>query len=99
GPPRPAMPPLSEPLSDEPVALLLADQRGHVVQRAVGSTKAADVMDGIGAAPGFVCREELVGTNSIGLALVTSSLNVVRGFEHYADNLTVVSCASAPVVH
>jgi len=95
----PAMTAVSEALADEPVALLLADQRGHVVQRAVGSTKAADVMDGIGAAPGFVCREELVGTNSIGLALLTSSLNVVLGFEHYADNLTVVSCASAPVVH
>ena len=95
----PAMTAVSEALADEPVALLLADQRGHVVQRAVGSTKAADIMDGIGAAPGFLCREELVGTNSIGLALLTSSLNVVLGFEHYADNLTVVSCASAPVVH
>ena len=95
----PAMTAVSEALADEPVALLLADQRGHVVQRAVGSTRAADIMDNIGAAPGFLCREELVGTNSIGLALLTSSLNVVLGFEHYADNLTVVSCASAPVVH
>ena len=95
----PAMTAVSEALGDEPVALLLADQAGHVVQRAVGSSRAADIMDGIGAAPGFVCREELVGTNSIGLALLTSSLNVVLGFEHYADNLTVVSCASAPVVH
>ena len=95
----PAMTAVSEALADEPVALLLADQRGHVVQRAVGSTKAADTMDNIGAAPGFMCREELVGTNSIGMALLTSSLNVVLGFEHYADNLTVVSCASAPVVH
>lgn len=95
----PAMTAVSEALADEPVALLLTDQRGHVVQRFVGSTKTADIMDGIGAAPGFVCREELVGTNSIGMALLTSSRNVVLGFEHYADNLTVVSCASAPVVH
>lgn len=95
----PAMTAVSEALAEAPVALLLADQRGHVVQRAVGSTKAGDTMDNIGAAPGFMCREELVGTNSIGMALLTSSLNVVLGFEHYADNLTVVSCASAPVVH
>src|SRR4051812_20945957 len=95
----PAMSAVSEALADEPVALLLADQDGHVVQRAVGSSRAADIMDGIGAAPGFLCREELVGTNSIGLALLTSSPNVVLGFEHYADNLTVVSCGSAPVVH
>ena len=94
----PAMTAVSDALADEPVALLLTDSRGHVVQRFAGSTRTADVMDDIGAAPGFVCREELVGTNSIGMALLSSALNVVLGVEHYADNLTVVSCASAPVV-
>jgi DNA-binding CsgD family transcriptional regulator len=95
GPPMTAV---SDLLADEGVALLLADARGHVVQRFAGSTRTADAMDGIGAAPGYLCREELVGTNSIGMALLNSSLNVVLGYEHYADNLTVVSCASAPVL-
>jgi transcriptional regulator of acetoin/glycerol metabolism len=95
----PAMNAVSVALADEPVALLLTDTRGQIVQRFVGSPNTSNLMDNIGAAPGFVCREELVGTNSIGMALLTSSRNVVAGFEHYADNLTVVSCASAPVVH
>jgi transcriptional regulator of acetoin/glycerol metabolism/DNA-binding CsgD family transcriptional regulator len=93
----PAMTAVSEALAEEPVALLLTDHRGHVVERFAGSTRTASIMDDIGAAPGYVCREELVGTNSIGMALLSSSLSVVLGFEHYADNLTVVSCASAAV--
>ena len=95
----PALAAVSADLADLPVALLLSDHTGHLVERWVGSIKTSDLMDGIGAAPGYVCREELVGTNSIGLALLTSGPTVVLGFEHYADNLTAVSCASTAVVH
>lgn len=96
---EPALAAVSADLSDVPVALLLSDHIGHLVERWAGSTRTSDLMDGIGAAPGYVCREELVGTNSIGLALLTSAPTVVRGFEHYADNLTGVSCASGAVIH
>jgi transcriptional regulator of acetoin/glycerol metabolism/DNA-binding CsgD family transcriptional regulator len=95
----PALAAVSADLADLPVALLLSDHTGHLVERWAGSTKTSDLMDGIGAAPGYVCREELVGTNSIGLALLTPGPAVVLGFEHYADNLTAVSCASTAVVH
>ena len=95
----PALTAVSADLSDLPVALLLSDHTGHLVDRWTGSSKTSDLMDNIGAAPGYVCREELVGTNSIGLALLTAGPTVVRGFEHYADNLTGVSCASSAVVH
>jgi len=96
---EPAMAAVSADLTDLPVALLLSDHTGHLVERWTGSLKTSDLMDGIGAAPGYVCREELVGTNSIGLALRTAGPAVVRGFEHYADNLTAVSCASTAVIH
>lgn len=83
---------------DLPVALLLADERSHVVERWTRTTHHALLMDAIGAAPGFICDEALIGTNSIGLAAYAGAPTVVRGFEHYADALTHVSCASAPVV-
>lgn len=95
----PALTAVSADLAEVPVALLLSDHTGHLVERWAGSAKTSDLMDNIGAAPGYVCREELVGTNSIGLALLTSTPTVVRGFEHYADNLTSVSCASNAVIH
>lgn len=94
----PALAAVSTDLADVPVALLLSDHTGHLVERWAGSAKTSDLMDDIGAAPGYVCREELVGTNSIGLALLTSAPAVVLGFEHYADNLTGVSCTSTAIV-
>ncbi|MEU4191889.1 LuxR C-terminal-related transcriptional regulator [Kribbella sp. NPDC026611] len=95
----PALSTVSADLSDVPVALLLSDGSGHLVERWAGSIRTSDQMDGIGAAPGYLCREELVGTNSIGLSLLTAAPTVVLGHEHYADNLTGVSCASSAVIH
>ncbi|HEX3814428.1 MAG TPA: LuxR C-terminal-related transcriptional regulator [Mycobacteriales bacterium] len=48
---------------------------------------------------GFVCAEAIVGTNSVGAALRTRNPSVVRGFEHFADGLTAVSCAATAVTH
>ena len=78
------------------VALLLADERGHVIERWTPA-RAALAMDRLGAAAGFVCEEAVVGTNSIGGALRTRGASVVLGPEHFADSLTRVSCASGAV--
>ena len=56
-------------------------------------------MDSIGGAPGYVCSEAAVGTNSIGLALVTRRAATVRGFEHYADGLTGFAGISRAITH
>jgi DNA-binding CsgD family transcriptional regulator len=92
----PAMAAVSGDLAGVEVALLLADDRGHVIER-WAPARTASAMDRLGAAAGFVCQEELVGTNSIGGALRTGSAFVVRGVEHFADGLTGVSCASGAV--
>jgi transcriptional regulator of acetoin/glycerol metabolism/DNA-binding CsgD family transcriptional regulator len=85
-------------MTELPIALLLADSKAHLVDRWVALPQTRDFMDSIGAAPGYVCREEMVGTNSIGLALLDRDITVVRDFEHFADGLTKVSCVSAPVI-
>jgi DNA-binding CsgD family transcriptional regulator len=89
---------VSVDLPDLPVALLLTDRRSHVIERWTRTTHHALLMDAVGAAPGFVCDEALIGTNSIGLAAYSGAPAVVRGFEHYADALTHVSCASSPII-
>ena len=92
----PGMAAVSADLAGVEVALLLADSRGHVIERwtPVGM---ASAMDRIGAAAGFVCGEAEVGTNSIGGALHARGPAVVMGLEHFADGLTAVSCASGVV--
>ena len=92
----PGMAAVSGDLDGVEVALLLADSRGHVIERWM-PTGAASAMDRIGAAAGFVCHEDVVGTNSIGGALRTGGASVVLGLEHFADGLTAVSCASGAV--
>lgn len=94
---EPVMSAVSSDLPDLPVALLLADQRSHVTERWTRTAHHAQLLDAVGASPGFVCDEALIGTNSVGLAAFSSAPAVVRGFEHFADALTHVSCASSPV--
>lgn len=92
----PAMAAASDDLAGVEVALLLADGRGHVVERWAPAGMGLS-MDRLGAAAGFVCREDVVGTNSIGAALRTGGASAVLGLEHFADDLTALSNASRAV--
>jgi DNA-binding CsgD family transcriptional regulator len=94
----PAMTAVSADLPDLRSALLLVDHRVHVTERWTRTARTALQMDAVGAAPGFFCDEALVGTNSIGMAASTRGATVVRGFEHYADAFTNITCASRAVV-
>jgi DNA-binding CsgD family transcriptional regulator len=94
----PAMTAVSADLPDLRSALLLTDRRVHVIQRWTRTAHTALQMDAVGAAPGFFCDEKVIGTNSIGMAATTRGTSLVRGFEHYADAFTHITCASRAVV-
>jgi DNA-binding CsgD family transcriptional regulator len=49
-------------------------------------------------APGFVYTEPAVGTNGIGTAIAERRPSFVQGSEHFADALTALACAAAPIV-
>lgn len=93
----PSMAAVSQDLGDVEASLLLADDHCHVLER-WASPRTAALMDHLGAAAGFVCEESVVGTNSIAAATRTRAPSVVLGFEHFADGLTTVSCASSAVI-
>jgi len=84
-------------LQDAPMALVLTDQRGHVLTRREGIPSIGALADRIALAPGFVYGEELVGTNAIGTALEVRSPSVVVGHEHFANALTAMACATTPI--
>jgi DNA-binding CsgD family transcriptional regulator len=94
----PAMTSVSADLPELRSALLLTDRRVHVIQRWTRTAHTALQMDAVGAAPGFLCDETLIGTNSIGMAANTRGAVLVRGFEHYADAFTHITCASRAVL-
>jgi len=94
----PVMSAVTADLPDIRSALLLIDPAVHVIARWTATTRTAMQMDAVGAAPGFFCDESLVGTNSIGLAAGSRGSALVRGFEHYADAFTDITCASQAVI-
>ena len=53
---------------------------------------AAEAMDRVYAAPGFVSLEELVGTNGIGTPLEAGQPVAVVGCEHYVEALDPAAC-------
>jgi DNA-binding CsgD family transcriptional regulator len=64
-----------------------------VPQRSLGSR-----FDKVHLAPGFVYKEPAVGTNAIGTAIAARQPSFVRGSEHFADALTSLACAAAPIL-
>ena len=89
---------LIDDLASTSMSLLLADKHGHVVERFVGDGRLRSHLDGIMLAPGFVYREDRIGTNAIGTALEQAAPCIVVGSEHFADALTGMACAAAPIL-
>ena len=86
---------LGEDLGSTSMSLLVADKRGHVVERSVDDARLRSRLDGIMLAPGFLYRESCIGTNAIGTALEARAPSIVVGSEHFADALTEMACAAS----
>jgi transcriptional regulator of acetoin/glycerol metabolism/DNA-binding CsgD family transcriptional regulator len=94
---RPVLDSLIEDLESTTVGLVLTDRDGDILERRVPAHSLGARFDRAGLAPGFVYAEPAVGTNAIGTAIVERQPLFVRGGEHFADDLTDLACAAAPV--
>jgi transcriptional regulator of acetoin/glycerol metabolism len=90
---------LSDQLANEPVSVILCDSEGLVVHRDTGDPELLRRLDQVSLQPGFNYAERYVGTNGIGTALEGRGPAVVLGEEHYAELLTSLACAGAPIRH
>jgi transcriptional regulator of acetoin/glycerol metabolism len=80
------------------MCLVLTDTHGRIVERMVEDSSLRSRLDGIMLAPGFRYEEDHVGTNAIGTALEEGAPSFVIGGEHFADALTGMACAAAPIL-
>jgi transcriptional regulator of acetoin/glycerol metabolism/DNA-binding CsgD family transcriptional regulator len=79
------------------MSIVLTDSQAQVLDRRV-STRSLNIrLDRILLARGFVYAEDSVGTNAIGTAVEQGAPSFVDGGEHFADALTPMACAAAPV--
>lgn len=83
-------------LDDMACALLLTDQHGVVLRRWGSHRSFVDNLDDAGVTPGFSVAEEFLGTSSA-ITLLAQAPVIVRGPEHFLDQLSEISCAGAPI--
>jgi sigma-54 dependent transcriptional regulator, acetoin dehydrogenase operon transcriptional activator AcoR len=95
---RPVLDRLLEDLAPASMALVLSDRHGAIVERLVREPWLAVRLDSVKVAPGYCHDEGRVGTNAIGTALVERAPSTVIGDEHFADALTEMASAAAPIL-
>ncbi|MEA3077441.1 MAG: hypothetical protein QOF60_2349 [Actinomycetota bacterium] len=95
---RPVIDELANDLGPNRVSVVLTDDLGHLLDRRVADKTLRGRLDRISLAPGFVYAENVVGTNAIGTALEQRAPSFVDGREHFAEALTAMACAAAPIV-
>lgn len=83
-------------LVGESAVVAMTDDAGRLLW-VEGNRKVRDDVGRIGFVEGTVWREERVGTNALGTALVTGRPVQVLGDEHYFRPVRSVNCAAAPV--
>ena len=89
---------LVEDLLPASMALVLCDAYGTIVERLVREPRLVASLDRVKVAPGYCHDEGRVGTNGIGTALVERAPCTVIGGEHFADALTGMASAAAPIL-
>ena len=96
---RPVITDVSDQFAGEPVAVILTDSDGVVLERRTGDSALHQHLDRVWLAPGFSYAEKFIGTNGIGTALEGRGPAQVFGHEHYVENLADLACAGAPIWH
>jgi DNA-binding CsgD family transcriptional regulator len=95
---RPVLDSLVDDLAFTSVGLVLSDRRGDILDRWVPERSLGTQFDRVDLAPGFVYAETAIGTNGIGTAIAERKPTFVGGCEHFADALTALACAAAPII-
>jgi sigma-54 dependent transcriptional regulator, acetoin dehydrogenase operon transcriptional activator AcoR len=95
---RPVLSSMTDDLASTNVGLLLTGRDGDILDRWVPERSLGSRFDQVHLAPGFVYKELAVGTNAIGTAIAARQPSFVRGSEHFADALTALACAAAPIM-
>jgi transcriptional regulator of acetoin/glycerol metabolism/DNA-binding CsgD family transcriptional regulator len=80
------------------VSLVVSDHEACILDRRAPDASLRARLDRICLAPGFRYGEEAVGTTAISVALSQQRPALVAEGEHYADTLTPMVCAAAPVI-
>lgn len=94
---RPVMEYLRAQIRDAGSMIVLADDRGVVIE-AMGDADFMGRAQRVALAPGASWREVDRGTNAIGTALVEGGVVSIHGGEHFLDRNGFLTCCAAPLL-
>lgn len=93
---RPVMEDVYQCIQDSGTAILLTNSIGCVLDL-IGDEEILEIMKRWGAGTGSILSEDLIGTTSIGLALMERMPVQVAGREHFVQQFHVATGAAAPM--
>jgi DNA-binding CsgD family transcriptional regulator len=76
---------------------VVADESARVLWSSASRVQLGGRFGCVQVEPGLMCDELSLGTNAIGITSVRRQSSVVHGYEHFADRLTLMACAAAPI--
>ncbi|WMJ80183.1 sigma 54-interacting transcriptional regulator [Clostridium sp. MB40-C1] len=91
---KPFMESLYKIVKDTEFLIRLTDREGYVLDH-IGNEKLINIYNSCGLCEGYSVKEEVIGTNAIGIVLITGEPIQVVGGEHYLKkyhNLTSSAC-------
>lgn len=94
---EPVLRTLQAGLANEPISIMLSDDRGVVITRLCHDRDIVRSLDEVALAPGSRYSEPAVGTNGFGLALAENAPALVAGDDHYNTRLMGYTCAGVPI--
>ena len=96
---RPILERLHQVLADEPVSTMVTDKDGLILAREISHAGMLTRLNRVSLVPGHVFSEEFVGTNGIGTALASGRSAIIRGAEHFVEELLPFYCTAVPIFH
>jgi DNA-binding CsgD family transcriptional regulator len=84
-------------LTSTEISVVLADERCRVVARRAAGPLEETQLDGLMLSPGYLWGLEHAGTNGLSAAIASEVSMLIHGDEHFADILTTMVTAGAPI--
>jgi len=93
---KPFMDSIYKIVKDTEFIIRLTDRDGYVLEH-IGEERLVNIYCSLGLCNGYNVREEVIGTNAIGLALLTGEPIQVVGGEHYIKQYHRLTSSACPI--
>lgn len=96
---EPVLQRITSHVAGERVAFMMVDRSATLVRTIAGTPAMKPLLERIGAVPGTTWTEEFTGTNALATPFETHRPILIRGEEHYVEQMKDFTCYGAPIIN